>query len=418
MGARSGNNYLSTVKKLGAQVWFEGVPVPNVTSHEVLGSRARSIASLYDLQMEKPEAMTFRTSDGGRAGMSFIQPRTVEEVRKRGRMMKIWADYNCGTWTESPERANLAVAAMSAASALFAESDSRHGENIENYYREACSRDWCICIALQGMKGFNYRLGVREQTPDGPILEGQCATGPLGSVCEELLVLPVDKFHRETSVPSFPWAFAVPSNARGLKFLAQRSWSRLGQPGCIVVFEKVLVPWNRVFLHDDVRRADVLLTATSADTQLDHQNAIRTLANAEFMVGLAALLVEGLGTNSDAIGAALSEMIAVAEKMQAEIRGAEQKAVATQWRTLAPAPGAFVQGAIHSSRLQSRLAEIVRLASPSSATSISWTDAGVNLEIALELARNAASGASDTAAYPVSLKPMVERAREFIARPR
>ena len=69
MGARSGNNYLSALKKLGAEIWLGNERIRDVTSHPAFASRARATASLYDMQIENPEAMTFRTEDGGRAGL-------------------------------------------------------------------------------------------------------------------------------------------------------------------------------------------------------------------------------------------------------------------------------------------------------------------------------------------------------------
>ena len=64
MGARSGNNYLSAMRKLKADVWIGGQHVDDVTIHPAFVHGARSLASLYDLQAEAPEAMTFRTADG------------------------------------------------------------------------------------------------------------------------------------------------------------------------------------------------------------------------------------------------------------------------------------------------------------------------------------------------------------------
>src|SRR5271167_4186607 len=86
MGARSGNNYLSAMRKLKADVWIGGQRVEDVTIHPALVHCARSIASLYDMQGEHPEAMTFRTVDGDRAGMSFVQPANGDELRKRTAM--------------------------------------------------------------------------------------------------------------------------------------------------------------------------------------------------------------------------------------------------------------------------------------------------------------------------------------------
>ncbi len=43
MGARSGNNYLSSLKKLGAEVWIGGARVGDVTAHPAFAiARARS----------------------------------------------------------------------------------------------------------------------------------------------------------------------------------------------------------------------------------------------------------------------------------------------------------------------------------------------------------------------------------------
>ena len=46
--------------------------------------------------------LTYRTDDGGRAGLSFIQPKTPDEVRKRSRMMKSWADWTGGFMDGTP----------------------------------------------------------------------------------------------------------------------------------------------------------------------------------------------------------------------------------------------------------------------------------------------------------------------------
>ena len=422
MGARSGNNYLSALKKLGAEVWFEGVRVPNITTHEVLGAQARSIASLYDLQMEKPEAMTFRTSDGGRAGMSFIQPRSADEVRKRGRMMKIWADYSCGMMRDTPDVANLALAAMSAASGFFAQSDRRHGENIESYYREACTHDWCLCLGLQGADvsalepGSDRPLRIVEQTNEGLIVEGRCWASALLPASEELLVLPA-RASRQKDEPSFGSAFAIPSNTRGLKLSASRASSRFVGVTCVATFENVVVPWKRVFVFRDVDRARALLQATGVTAHSSHQAALRNLAKGEFMVGLAELVAEAGNIASDeAVRQRLGHLTSTLETMRANVQQAEADATANQWGIFAPAPGAFEQCIAQASRLQSQLADLVRVTNRSPAPTTSTEDTSGDLETAIETARRAAGSISDAASSDASLKPIVERVREFIAR--
>jgi len=55
MGARSGNNYLSSLKKLGAEIWIDGARAGDVTGIPRLRIvRVRSRRSTT-LQMEHPE---------------------------------------------------------------------------------------------------------------------------------------------------------------------------------------------------------------------------------------------------------------------------------------------------------------------------------------------------------------------------
>ena len=115
MGARSGSNYLTSIKKLNAEIWIGGERVGDVTSHPAFRNCARSVASLYDMQMEHPEQMTYRIADGGRAGLSFIQAKSADELRKRSRMMKAWADFSGGMLGRTPDYLNASIAAMAAA---------------------------------------------------------------------------------------------------------------------------------------------------------------------------------------------------------------------------------------------------------------------------------------------------------------
>ena len=111
-------------------------------------SLCSSIASLYDMQVEHPEAMTYRLEDGGRAGLSFIQPRSADDVRRRSAMFRRWAEFSGGMMGRTPDYLNASIAAMAAAWKFFAQSDPRFGENIQSYYGEACKQDWCATHTL------------------------------------------------------------------------------------------------------------------------------------------------------------------------------------------------------------------------------------------------------------------------------
>jgi len=227
MGARSGSNYLSSLKKMNAEVWLGGERVGEVTSHPAFRNCARSIASLYDMQLEHPEQMTYRTDDGGRSGLSFIQPKSIEELRKRSRMMAAWANFSGGMLGRTPDYLNASIAAMAAARDFFTASDPRFGDNIANYYLEARKHDWCATHTLvnprasraQGWAGHSdeeLALRLVERTGAGIIVKGARMLATLAPLSEELLVFPSTVLKAEPAAETFALAFAIPCNAKGL----------------------------------------------------------------------------------------------------------------------------------------------------------------------------------------------------------
>jgi 4-hydroxyphenylacetate 3-monooxygenase len=390
MGARSGNNYLSTLKKLGAEIWIDGKRAGEVTSHPAFANCARSVASLYDMQMEHPEAMTFRTDDSGRAGMSFIIPKSVEDVRKRTKMMKAWADYGCGMLGRTPDYLNVSIAAMAAARDFFSESDPRFGDNIWNYYLEARHHDWCATHTLvnprasraagwSGQTDADLALKLVEKTNDGIVVNGCRLLATLAPMSEELLVFPSTVLKAEPAAEPFALSFAIPCNAKGLKFLCRDTYdlgrprfdhplaSRFDEMDAVVVFDNVLVPWNRVFLCGDVVRCNSLYAATSAVVHMMHQVVVKNVAKSEFLLGLAARIAE----SSDAmplqhVRERLAEMITTTETMRSCLRAAEADAAVDKWGVFVPARPPLDTARNLFPRLYPRMVEIIQLNSSSS----------------------------------------------------
>ena len=390
MGARSGNNYLSALRRLKAEVWLGGQRVEDPTAHPALVHCARSVASLYDMQMEHPEAMTFRLDDGDRAGVSFIQPRNAEEVRKRSLMFRRWAEYSGGMLGRTPDYLNASIAAMAAAARFFSASDPRFGENIQQYYNEARKHDWCATHTLvnpkasraagwAGQSDADLALKLVERTKEGVVVSGARMLATLGPLAEELLVFPSTVLKEEASAQPFALAFAINCNAPGLRFLCRDSFdlgrshfdaplsSRFEEMDCVVVFKQVLVPWERVFLCGDVARCNALYSDTNAIVNMMHQVLVKNTVKAEFMLGLAAKIAEV----SDALSLPhirerLAEMIIAAELMRSSLRAAEADAHIDQWGEFIPARPPLDVARNLFPRLYPRLVEIIQLSSSSS----------------------------------------------------
>ncbi|MFZ0886816.1 MAG: 4-hydroxyphenylacetate 3-monooxygenase, oxygenase component [Candidatus Binataceae bacterium] len=390
MGARSGNNYLSALRKLKAEIWIGGERVADVTQHPALMRCARSVASLYDMQIEAPEAMTFRAPEGERVGYSLIQPASAEELRKRSLMMRRWAEFSGGMLGRTPDYLNAGIAAMAAAHQFFAESDPRFGDNIVNYYRQARRNDWCATHTLvnrdagrdagwSGHADADLALKLADKNKDGIVVRGCGMLATLGPISEELLVFPATVLRAGPAAQPFALAFAVPCNAPGLEFLCRDPYdlgrshfdhplaSRFEEMDSVVVFKDVLVPWERVFLCGDVERCNAMYAATGAVAHMMHQAAIKNVVKSEFVLGLAARIAQAGDTMSlPHVRERLAKMIETTEVMRACLRAAEADAAPNQWGVFTPARAPLDAACNLFPKLYPRLVEIIQLNSSSS----------------------------------------------------
>ena len=112
MPARTGRQYLNGLREQDTEVWLRGERVKDVTTHPGLAGGARAIASLYDMQCDPKyrDEMTYTSpTTGDRVGLSFINPRTREELEARRVMMLNWARTTCGMMGRSPDFMNVTL---------------------------------------------------------------------------------------------------------------------------------------------------------------------------------------------------------------------------------------------------------------------------------------------------------------------
>src|ERR671936_3084089 len=111
MGARSGATYLERLSD-DREVWLDGERVKDVTRDPRLCRGVRSIAALYDLQLEpsRVEQMTYVSpTSGERVGLSHIAPRSVEDLIRRRNMIRTWAEWSGGMPPRGPAPLNSMV---------------------------------------------------------------------------------------------------------------------------------------------------------------------------------------------------------------------------------------------------------------------------------------------------------------------
>ena len=365
MPARTGAQYLAGLRDRPAEVWLRGERVTDVTAHPGLARGAHAIASLYDLQCDpaQRDKMTFRCPDtGDTLGLSFIIPRTQDDLIRRREMMLAWARTTCGMMGRSPDFMNVTFACWAGAADYFGRGEPAFAENMRRYYRCIAENDLVLTHALINLQRsrdasgmFNLQEGtalqVIKESSAGLTVRGARVLATLGPLADEIAVYaPRAGQHREQYSP-FALNFAIPCDTPGLRFLCRDSFdegksrfdhplgSRFEEMDSIVFFDDVLVPWDRVFIHGDVGLLNNTAMVTHSSIHSAHQGCAKNLAKCELVLGVALLITETLGNShlphsEERIG----ELVMYTELMRACMRAAEADAKLDEWGIMCPAP--------------------------------------------------------------------------------
>ena len=202
MGARTGRQYIEGLREQPREVWLGGERVKDVTTHPGLASGVKAIASLYDMQHDPAlrDTMTYVSpTSGERVGMSFIIPRTREELERRREMMLAWARQTCGMMGRSPDFMNVTYAAWAGAARSFAQGRPEFGENVRRYYEHIRENDLTLTHSLINLQRsrnitgtFNLEAGtalqVVRETDAGIVVRGARVVATLGPMSDEIAV--------------------------------------------------------------------------------------------------------------------------------------------------------------------------------------------------------------------------------------
>ncbi|MYL60325.1 4-hydroxyphenylacetate 3-monooxygenase, partial [Virgibacillus halodenitrificans] len=122
MPAINGNEYKKRIEQLQAEIWIDGTQVKgNIFEHPAWKGIIKSQGALYDLQFEPKlkDIMTYSSPlSDEQVGMSYLQPKTKEDLVKRREMIQQWALASNGMMGRSPDYMNTVLMAL-ASSAGF-----------------------------------------------------------------------------------------------------------------------------------------------------------------------------------------------------------------------------------------------------------------------------------------------------------
>jgi 4-hydroxyphenylacetate 3-monooxygenase len=413
MGARSGADYVAGLRD-GREIWLDGERIKDVTRDPRLARGIRSVGALYDLQLEpgRVEQMTYLSpTSGDRVGLSHIEPRGIDDLVRRRTMTKTWASWSAGMLGRSPDFLNTMVMGCAANAAYFAANDSAYGENIRRYAEQVRERDLCLTHTLVPPQVNRAKppdeqadgavaLRVIEETDNGLIVSGARILATLAPASDELFVAPAPSRSLGGLVDEKAFAFAIPCDTPGLRFICRESFdigrssfdhplgSRFEEMDCTVIFERVLVPWERVFLYGEQAYCAALFRDTDTFTHSMHQFITKNWAKAEFVLGVATLMAEAIGVHEFLhVQRMLGEILHAVTTLRSFVRAAEADALPNANGVWAPHAETLWTARSYFPALYPRLVEILQLIGSSGLANIPSEQSFEAPEIAEDIER-------------------------------
>ena len=130
------------------------------------------------------------------------------------------------------------------------------------------------------------------------------------------------------------------------------------------MFDDVLIPWDRVFLYNDVKMGNALFAQASIRNHTGHQTAIRGLAKCQLMTGIAIAMTRTV--KSDVflhVQEQLGELLGYLQLIEAAILMAEHKAEPTGRGALRPAYAPLQALRYHLPKMYERMVQVTQVLS-------------------------------------------------------
>jgi 4-hydroxyphenylacetate 3-monooxygenase oxygenase component len=255
---------------------------------------------------------------------------------------------------------------------------------MRNYYAYCRDRDLFLTHALVNpqtdrSKGSHQHddafahLGVVEETKDGLIVRGAKMLATHGPTADELMVYPLPGLR--DGEERYVLAFGIPVSTPGLRFICrepfdsgeQSEWdhplgARFEEPDAVCVFDDVLVPWDRVFLHGDVKLGNAMFAQASVRNHTGHQTAIRGLAKCQILTGTAIAITRAVKSDTFLhVQEQLGELLGYLQLIEAAILMSERNAEPTGRGAIRPSYDPLQALRYHIPRWYERMVQVTQV---------------------------------------------------------
>jgi 4-hydroxybutyryl-CoA dehydratase/vinylacetyl-CoA-Delta-isomerase len=314
----TGEQYRESLRRLKPVVYVDGQRVDNVADEPSLAPGVNALAFTYDFALDPAVAPLALATQSSRnrvvSRMAHINESAGDLLNKLEAVRLLCQETGCA-------QRYLVHDAMNGLNQAVARIDDARGSNEHRarfaaYLAEVQDRDLAIGIAMTDAKGDRSRRPHQQANPDtyvhvversgrGIVISGTKAIVTGAPYMHEFLVMPSRAMGREDA--DFAVCCAVPVDAPGITIVSRpagRPGEKLehgdalfsrkyGQATGVVIFDRVFVPWERVFYEGEWEHSQVL--TYSYATHHRHSCIAARAGFGDLLIGAGALMCEANG---------------------------------------------------------------------------------------------------------------------------
>lgn len=347
---KTGQEHLDSLRD-GRKVYIGSELVTDVTTHPAFRNAARSFAMLYERKRaaENLDVMSFE-EDGERFSSWYLMPRTKDDLVKRMETHRRVAAWTHGLLGRSPDHVAAFVAGLAMMPEMFEAMRAGFGANVTNYYKFMRRHDVCATYTVLPPQGARKpelymregmqvpTLRVTKENDKGIYLTGMKMLGTSAIFCNETWVgnmLPLAPDQKNEAITC-----AVPLGSPGVTMWSRKPFEkyavsefdnplsyRFDETDSIVLFEDTFVPWERVFVHNDIEMSREIYFKSPSHAMGNHQSNVRYLEKLKLIVAIAnrATTMNGV-RHIPAVQAVLGRLASQLAALEAMIHGQIQNA--------------------------------------------------------------------------------------------
>ncbi len=331
--------YIESMRKVKPELYMFGQRITDRVDHPIIRPTMECMAATYELA-EKPEFQNLLTAASHLTGKKINRfthiHHSIEDLVNKSKMGRL-----LGTYTGSCFQRCVGMDALNALSMVTYDIDQKYktgyNKRFLKFLQMVQDEDLVCCGAMTDNKGDrslrpaeqadpDQYLHVVEEKSDGIVVRGVKLhqTGSVNS--HQIIVMPTRAMREEDK--GYAVSFGIPSDTQGIIYIYGRQSCDTrkmeggnmdtgnvlyGGQECMVVFDNVFVPWERVFMY---KEWDFTADLVEKFASYHRQSYACKSGVGDVLIGAAQLLSEYQGTaKASAVRDKIVDMIQLNETM-------------------------------------------------------------------------------------------------------